>query len=269
MRGKAGMLRRRVVDVFDRAFMPRELFLRADGRVRYVKISRRQQMAAAAIVTGFAGWTLASTAGLVIGGFSLGHQSTQRHQAELAYAQLRAQLAASRARFAEMTTALNSQQLFLLDLVKSRSGEPAAEATGGGDAATPASSADPVQQMLAETTGALATVTSNNQALGQQLATIESQVSALDEARERAAAARDRYAVALQSTASQMAMQHQQVAALSDAVTELRTQVATLDGSRRRAATARDYYADAWHDSQAALAAEQGRGATLSDQMAE
>src|SRR5215510_6103122 len=104
MRGKAGMLRRRVVDVFDRAFMPRELFLRADGRVRYVKISRRQQMAAAAIVTGFAG-------------FSLGHQSTQRHQAELAYAQLRAQLAASRARFAEMTTALNSQQLFLLDLV--------------------------------------------------------------------------------------------------------------------------------------------------------
>src|SRR5262245_66616276 len=97
MRGKAGMLRRRVVDVFDRAFMPREIFLRADGRVRYVKVSRRQQMAAAAIVTGFAGWTLASTAGLVVGGFLFGQQSTQRHDAEAAYAQLRAQVAASRA----------------------------------------------------------------------------------------------------------------------------------------------------------------------------
>src|SRR4030095_3784175 len=112
MRGKARMLRRRVVDVLDRAFMPRELFLRADGRVRYVRLTRRQQMAAAALVTGVAGWTLASTAGLIIGGFSLSHQSTKRHKAELAYAQLRAQLAASRTRFAEMTTALNKQQLF-------------------------------------------------------------------------------------------------------------------------------------------------------------
>jgi murein DD-endopeptidase MepM/ murein hydrolase activator NlpD len=249
--------------------MPRELFLRADGRVRYVKVSRRQQMAAAAIVTGFAGWTLASTAGLVIGGFSLSHQSTQRHDAELAYAQLRAQLAASRARFAEMAAALGSQQRFLLDLVKSRAGGMATPAPGESTAAATASSADPVQQMLAETAGNLAAVTSNNQALGQQLATIESHVSALGEARERAAAARDRYAVALQSTAAQLAMQHQQAAALTDAVTVLRTEVATLDGSRRRATTARDYYADAWQESAAALTAEQGRGASLSDQVAE
>ena len=121
MRGRVGMLRRQFVDVLDRAFVPRELFLRADGRVRYVKVSRRQQMAAAAIVTGFAGWTLASTASLVVGGFVLSHQSSQRHEADAAYAQLRAQVAASRARFAEMATALGNQQRFLLDLVKGRS----------------------------------------------------------------------------------------------------------------------------------------------------
>ena len=130
------MLRRQFVDVMDRAFMPRELFLRADGRVRYVKVSRRQQMAAAAIVTGFAGWTLASTAGLVAGGFVLSHQSTQRHEAELAYAQLRAQVAASRARFAEMATALSSQQRFLLDLVNGRSSANATPAAGAGSAAS-------------------------------------------------------------------------------------------------------------------------------------
>jgi murein DD-endopeptidase MepM/ murein hydrolase activator NlpD len=253
------------VDKVDRAFVPRELFLRADGRVRYVKITRRQQMAAAAIVTGFAGWTLASTTGLVVGGFILGNQSTQRHEAELAYAQLRSEVVASRVRFAEMASALSSQQRFLLDLVNSRSGAPA---VADGNLATTASSADPVQQSLSETAASLAAITSNNQALGQQLAAIESRVGALDEARDRAAAARDRYAVALQSTASELALQNQQVATLADAATMLRTEVATLDGARLRAAAARDYYADAWRDSEAGLAAEQGRSASLADQVA-
>jgi murein DD-endopeptidase MepM/ murein hydrolase activator NlpD len=258
------------VDVLDRAFVPREIFLRADGRVRYVKVSRRQQMAAAAILTGFAGWTLASTAGLVVGGFLFSHQSTQRHEAEAAYAQLRAQVAASRARFAEMAAALNSQQTFLLDLVKSRSGRSAAASTepASDGVVAMASAPDPVLQTLAETTASLATITSNNQALGQQLASIENHVSVLDADRARAAAARDRYALALHSTASALAMQHEQVAALSDAVTVLRTQVATLDGSWQRAATARDYYADAWQESQTALDTTQGHAAALSDQVA-
>ena len=265
MRGQKGMLRRQFVDVMDRAFMPRELFLRADGRVKYIRVSRRQQMAAAAIVTGFAGWTLASTAGLVAGGFILSHQSTQRHEADMAYAQLRAQVAASRARLSQMTAALSSQQQFLLDLVK---GHPTATLTAGTGSVATAAGGDPVQQTLAETAAKLATITSNNRALGEQLATIERHVSAVDEARDRAAAARDRYAIALQSTASELAMQHGQVASLTDAVTVLRTEVATLDGSRRRAATARDYYADAWHDTEGALAAQREQGASLADQVA-
>ena len=265
MRGQVGMLRRQFVDVMDRAFVPRELFLRADGRVKYFKVSRRQQMAAAAIATGFAGWTLASTAGLVAGGFVLSNQSTQRHEADMAYAQLRAQVAASRARFAEMAAALSGQQQFLLDLVQGRSIASPAARLGGLARAT---GGDPVQQTLADAAGNLATITANNQALGQQLATIESRVGALDEARDRAAAARDRYAVALQSTASQLAMQHAQVASLSDAATVLRTEVAALDGSRRRAATARDYYADAWHATEGALAAQSERSDSLAGQVA-
>ena len=264
------MLRRQFVDVLDRAFVPRELFLRADGRVRYVKVTRRQQMAAAAIVTGFAGWTLASSASLVVGGFVLSNQSSRWHEADAAYAQLRAQVAASRARFAEMATVLGSQQRFLLDLVKSRSSAaatPAAE-LGISSVATTAVGADPVRQTLTETAANLAAITANNRVLGQQLATIESHVGALDEARERAAAARDRYAVALRSTASELALQYQQVASLTDAVTVLRTEVATLDGSRRRAAAARDYYADAWQESEGVLVAEREHSSSLSDQVA-
>src|SRR5215467_6747973 len=240
MRRRSGGLRRQFVDVLDRAFVPREVFLRADGRVRYVKITRRQQMAAAAIVTGFAGWTLASTASLVVGSFILGNQTAERHEAERAYAQLRSQVAASRARFAEMASALSNQQRHLLDLVNSRSSTTAAASADSSAAATEPS-ADPVQQSLSETAASLAAITSNNQALGQQLAAIESRVGAADEARERAAAARDRYAAAVVSPASERALPHEQVATLADAVTLLRTEVATLDGSRLRTSTASVY----------------------------
>src|SRR5882672_4578277 len=231
MRGQVGMLRRQFVDVLDRVFVPRELFLRADGRVRYVRVSRRQQMAAAAVLTGFAGWTLASTVGLAVGAFLFSHQSTQRHEADAAYAELRAQVAATRGRFAEMAAALGSQQQFLLDLVRSPSNGAAVSAPASVESAASAAVAvaDPVQQTLSETAANLAAITSNNRALGQQLATIESHVSALDAARARATAARDRYALALHATAAQLAMQHQQVASLTDVATVLRTEVATLD----------------------------------------
>ena len=268
MRGQVGMLRRQFVDVLDRVFVPREIFLRADGRVRYVRVTRRQQMAAAAVVTGFAGWTLASTAGLAVSAFLLSHQSTQRHEAEVAYAELRAQVAATRGRFAEMAASLSSQQQYLLDLVKNPSNDETALAPRVVRRVAVAAVADPVQEALSETAANLVAIASNNQALGQQLATIEGHVSALDEARVRAAVARDRYAMALQATAAQLAMQHRQVASLADAATALRTEVATLDGSRGRAAAARDYYAGAWHQTETELAAQRARGSSLSDQVA-
>ena len=268
MRGQVGMLRRQFVDVLDRVFVPREIFLRADGRVRYVRVTRRQQMAAAAVVTGFAGWTLASTAGLAVSAFLLSHQSTQRHEAEVAYAELRAQVAATRGRFAEMAASLSSQQQYLLDLVKNPSNDETALAPRVVRRVAVAAVADPVQEALSETAANLVAIASNNEALGQQLATIEGHVSALDEARARAATARDRYAMALQATAAQLAMQHRQVASLADAARALRTEVATLDGSRQRAAAARDYYAGAWHQTETELAAQRARGSSLSDQVA-
>jgi murein DD-endopeptidase MepM/ murein hydrolase activator NlpD len=167
-----------------------------------------------------------------------------------------------------MAASLSSQQQYLLDLVKNPSNDEAAPAPGVVRRAAAAVGADPVREALSETAANLVAIASNNEALGQQLATIESHVSALDQARARAAAARDRYAMALQATAAQLAMQHRQVASLADAATALRTEVATLDGSRQRAAAARDYYAGAWHQTETELAAQRARGSSLSDQVA-
>ena len=253
------MLRRRFVDVLDRLFVPRELLLRADGRVTYVKVSRRRQMAAAAVVTGLAGWTLASTAGLLVGAFITGRQSAQLHEADIAYAELRHQIVASRDRLAEVAQTLRGQQRFLLDLVTGRSEDTLIPPSGSTRGA-----ADPVQQTLTQTAANLAVIASNNQALGQQLETIEDRVSARDEDRQRAAAARDRYAVALQATATQRA----QVASLTDDVTMLRSKVAALDGARRRTVAARDYYADAWHRTDGELATQREQSSSLTEQVA-
>ena len=229
--------------------MPREVFLRADGRVRYVRVSRRQQMAAAAIVTGFAGWTLASTASLVVGAFFLTNQSAQRHEVDAAYAQLRERIAASRERFAQIAQALGSQQEFLLDLVHDGA-TPAADAGAGGAAAIPPAG-DPVEQTLTETSAQLAIIASNDQALRQGLGTVERHVAALDEARERAATARDRYALALQATTAQLATQHQQVASLTDDVTVLEFEFARSVGQSTAvnlAVQMRDIAAAAHHE---------------------
>lgn len=262
------MLRRRFVDVLDRLFVPRELLLRADGRVTYVKVSRRRQMAAAAVVTGLAGWTLASTAGLLVGAFITGRQSAQLHEADIAYAELRHQIVASRDRLAEVAQTLRGQQRFLLNLVTGSSEDPLIPASGSGAGRAPATpgAADPVQQTL--TAANLAVIASNNQALGRQLATIEDPVSARDEDRERAAAARDRYAVALQATAAQLAAQRAQVASLTDDVAVLRSKVAALDGARRRTVAARDYYADAWRRTDGELATQREQSSSLTEQVA-
>jgi Family of unknown function (DUF5930) len=101
----------------DRLFMPREVFLRSDGRVRYLKVSRRQQMAAAAAVTAFAGWTLASTAGLVAGAVFLESKNARLNDAAVAYDVLRQQLTASQQRFVDLARALDEQRTLALDLV--------------------------------------------------------------------------------------------------------------------------------------------------------
>ena len=49
-----------------RVFRPRELFIRVDGRVRYVTLSVGMQKLAALVVAGIGLWTFVATAGLFV-----------------------------------------------------------------------------------------------------------------------------------------------------------------------------------------------------------
>ena len=157
-------------------------FIRADGRVRYVKVSTRQQMAGSRHRQRLRRLD-AGEHGRPGGSADLPQPSKYAApEAESPTRELRAQVAASHDRFTEIATAL-TQPAAISAGSRERPVERHADAgagagsDGGGD------------RRRSRATGAggdaanLATIASNNQTLGQQFATIESHVDALDEAR--------------------------------------------------------------------------------------
>jgi murein DD-endopeptidase MepM/ murein hydrolase activator NlpD len=221
----------------DRLFVPREVFLRADGRVRYLKISRRQQMAAAAAVTALAGWTLASTAGLVAGAFFVESKNARLHEASVAYDRLRQQLTASQQRFAELAQTLREQRALAFELVGGAA--QAAELLASADAAAAMPSyarTDPVRQTVSETTARLATLAADKLALERDLEKARRDFAGLADERKRSTLARDQYAFAWLSSEAELQAQQGRNATLSAEIARLRAQL----GAMKFAATDRD-----------------------------
>jgi murein DD-endopeptidase MepM/ murein hydrolase activator NlpD len=220
----------------DRLFMPREVFLRSDGRVRYLKVSRRQQMAAAAAVTAFAGWTLASTAGLVAGAVFLESKNARLNDAAVAYDVLRQQLTASQQRFVDLARALDEQRTLALDLVSGAA--QAAELQVSADAVAMPSYArvDPVQRNLSDTAESLATLAADKVALEQELEKARREFATLADERKRSAVARDQYAIAWLDSEAELQAQLTDNATLSEEIGRLQAQL----GARKFAATGHD-----------------------------
>ncbi|MGE0163505.1 MAG: peptidoglycan DD-metalloendopeptidase family protein [Dongiaceae bacterium] len=171
MRRQLGMLQRRFADEIDRLFVPRELLVRSEGRVRYLRVSRRQQMAAAVAVAALTGWTLVSTAGLVAGAFLYEEQNTRRDS-------------------------------------------------------TIADSDSPEQ--ASSEAAVLAALAASKLAVERELATARDAFVAVDDHRQRAAAARDRYAVAWRNAERELEAERAHGSALSTEVGGLHSEIESL-----------------------------------------
>jgi len=228
MRGQAWRLRRQFVDVIDRLFVPREVFLRADGRVRYLKVSRRQQMAAAAAVTVFAGWTVVSAAGLVAGALFLESKNARLDDAAVAYDALRQQLTASQQRFADLARALDQQRVLALGLVTGTA--QAAEQQVFADAVAMPSYArtDPTQRSLSDAAASLATLAADKAALQGDLEKVRREFAALADQRKRSTVARDQYALAWLNSETELQAQQTDNVNLSEEIRQLRTQLVAM-----------------------------------------
>lgn len=94
----------------DRVFRPREIFIRVDGRVRYLTLSVRVQKLAALAVVGIGLWTLVATTGLFVQEFRLGGKDNYIAAQESRYANLLAEIATYHARYAEIARELERNQ---------------------------------------------------------------------------------------------------------------------------------------------------------------
>ncbi len=85
MRMATDGFRTRLTAVLARLFAPREILIRVDGRVRYIPLSRRSQMAAAWLLLVLAGWLTIGSLGFAIQDHRLAGAEEALRQAEAAY----------------------------------------------------------------------------------------------------------------------------------------------------------------------------------------
>lgn len=188
MRGRVARLQQQFREHFDRLFVPREVFLRSDGRVKFIPLSRRQQLTAAAAATGFAGWSVLTTAGLIAVAYLYMQQQSQLNQsgaqlraAQQAYADLRQQVTSAGARFTEMTQSLWYHQQNLLDIVGADGGSVRIVPAAAGDGA------DRARDTLSQAAANLRAIAAGERALRDGAAAIAERMAELEMSQKQAA----------------------------------------------------------------------------------
>lgn len=146
----------RLKNLIDRVFVDREVLLRSNDRVRYLKFSPRLQKGAAlALVAGF-GWMVYSSLSYVSHEGVVANKVEQIETSKRAYFELLSEVSEYHARFSEVTRDLESNQSYLLSLLEARS--------EGGSADLEA-----VTEQLHDSTEARAQVTAVREALRNRL----------------------------------------------------------------------------------------------------
>jgi murein DD-endopeptidase MepM/ murein hydrolase activator NlpD len=215
------------LDDMNRLFVPREILLRTDGRVRYITITRRQQLAAAGCVAAFLGWTVLSSAGVLVTSHLLRTRGDQVRQATAAYEDLRAQIIESRERFAALASELAAHQRYMLDLA-GRAGDSAARAAPPPPLTKSPVASDSVAAILDGFHGALRRLSDDNRLIEREIAAVNGELAAAGESREHAAAARDRFAARWLDAEAKLATAGRTNNALNAQVADLEDRLSSL-----------------------------------------
>ncbi|MEX0921198.1 MAG: peptidoglycan DD-metalloendopeptidase family protein [Rhodovibrionaceae bacterium] len=116
----AGGFGARLEQVLDRVFVHREILLRSNDQVRYLKLSPRlQKCAALAMAAGF-GWMVFSSFSYVSHGDVVATKVEEIETAKRAYFDLLTEVSEYHAQFSEITRDLESNQSYLLTLLEER-----------------------------------------------------------------------------------------------------------------------------------------------------
>lgn len=102
--------------VMARIFIPREILVRADGRVTYITLSSRLQKSTGLVACALAVWLLASSSSLLVSSYFLQKKDSEVVVARLAYQELLEDVAASYDQFEVLTGDLDDDARGLLGL---------------------------------------------------------------------------------------------------------------------------------------------------------
>ncbi len=111
-------LRRTINDHLDRIFITREVFIRANGQVRYLQVSARTQQIIAATSIVLVAWALYATGSYAVHGYVSVRQERDIERHKLAYFDLLTEVTEYHNQFAKITRNLEENQAFLLSLLE-------------------------------------------------------------------------------------------------------------------------------------------------------
>ncbi len=110
-------VKQRIAGFSGRLFMDRELFVRTDGRVRYLQVSRRVQTTAALTLVLAIAWVAYSSFGVVFHNRIVAGKEAEVEQHQLAYLDLLTEVSEYHDQFTRITRNLEDNQTYLLSLL--------------------------------------------------------------------------------------------------------------------------------------------------------
>ena len=230
-------------------FSPRELIVRSDGKIKYVRLSTRSQLVGATLFGGIAILSLATSIGLAMQQVTLHGRDIAVREAEGAYTGLLAEVADYFDQFKGSTGKLGDDEAYLLGLSGENAGmrdglksiatqiEGPAPLEGAATGKSVAQGEDPLRAKLRDALknrllafdSDLKRIAARNQSLTNQIADLKSEIRGIEGDRRRMAAERDELTALLDQSRQSNGNLANQVADLTGRLTTLRRdhQVAT------------------------------------------
>lgn len=226
---------RRVSAAIGKHFSPREVILRSEGKIKYVRLSTRSQLAGFVLLGGIGVLTLATSIGLAIQQVNQHGRDIAVREAEGAYTGLLAEVSDYFAQFKDSTERLSSDEAYLLGL----SGENAGSGNGfheiatqiegpapleAGEAEARDLKQDPLRDKLRESLknrllafdSDLKKIAARNQSLTNQIAELKSEIRGIEDDRRRMTAERSELTALLEQSRQSNSQLVGQVADLND-----------------------------------------------------